>query len=249
VATTEITPAPRATPSVARQVRRGIGWTAAGLAALVLASALLKNPGAKDGITNTNVDTGHTTVNIEPQWKAMFVVAVVAAISILVFRRLRRWSERPRWLMPLSVGVLVAGCALMLWPSTIADAYGDTHTCTALLDAWHPVVANPGAADLAVRAGLYNVPLQHSPYHDAARMHAFYLAQQRTLQSRAAAIQATPAYQRAERYVEWTISQNACAPQARTSFAASGAVFIGGAAALTGATAITRKRKAARHPA
>ena len=246
MATTEITPSHRATPSVARQVLRGVSWTAAGLATLALASALLKNPGAKDGITNTDVDTGHTTVNIEPQWKAMFVVAVIAVISIFVLRRLRHWAERPRWLMPLSVGVLIAGCALMLWPSTVSDAYDDTHTCTALLDVWHPVVANPGAADLAVRAGLYNVQLKHSPYQDAARMHAFYLAQQRTLQARDAAIRATPAYQRAERYVEWTISQNACAPQARTRFAASSAVFAGGAAALTGATAISRRRKSAR---
>jgi len=248
MATVDTASAPRATPSVARQVLRGISWTAAGLATLALASALLKNPGATDGITNTDTNTGHTTVNIEPQWKAMFVVAVVAAISFLVFRRVRRWSERPRWLMPLSVGVLVAGCALMLWPSTVSDAYDDTHTCTALLDAWHPVVANPGAADLAVRASLYNVQLKHSPYHDAARMHAFYLEQQRTLQARDVAIRATPAYQRAERYVEWTISQSACAPQARARFAASSTVFVGGAALLAGAVALSRKRKAARHP-
>ena len=243
MATADGSQALRSTPSAAHQVVRGIGWSVAGLATLLLVTMVLKNPGAKDGITNTDTDTGHTTVNIEPQWKAMLVVAVVAGSAFFVFRRLRRWSERPRWLLPFSVVVLVASAALMLMPLTVTDGYSDSHTCSALLDAWHPIVANPGAADLAVRSSLYNVKLEHSPFHDAARERAFYAAQRTRIEARGRAITATPAYQRAERYVEWTTSQNACAPRARTLFAASSAVLLGGAAGLSGATALSRKRR------
>ena len=102
------------------QVLRGIGWTAGGLLTLFVAGLLIQKPGTNEGFIEDDVD-GHTTVAIHPQWKAIALVVGVLVASTIVFRRLRKWQARPRWLLPLVIAILFAASLVALKPFGLSE--------------------------------------------------------------------------------------------------------------------------------
>jgi hypothetical protein len=204
--------------SFGRQVARGIGFFVGGAFAL-LAVAMLVSWLSSD-------DDGRPVLGLR-LGATVAVLALAAGVS-LVQRSLRRWSGRPRWLVPAAVVVLVAA----LVPAVYAPApsTSDADGCTPLLNAWEPVVAEPSAADLAFYEGVFTTPLPKGK----AQLAAFLSAQE--------AKHRMPAFERVSSYALWLDSDAACAPSSRTHLAWSAAGLGVGAAALT--LAVRRRRSA-----
>jgi hypothetical protein len=241
VATTDLIAPARARRPIGVQVLRGIGWTGAGLFALGMAALLVETPGANEGIINDDLN-GHTTIAIHPQWKAIAVVFGVVVVCTLAFRRLRRWQARPRWLMPLAVVILIGSTITALKPFGMSSE-SDSQSCIPVVDAWHQVVPNPGPVDMRVWRSQFAVQLHRSPYTDPARSRQFYDQQRATIRAQESAIKATPAFQRGERYMDWTFTQGVCAPRSRQYLGVSALVLIGGSAALAAVTVVPLRRR------
>jgi hypothetical protein len=212
----------RRTPPVLVQVARGVGWTALLLATLLIGLLLVTKPGRANGFG--------------PQWEAIAIVGAVVVGTVLVVRRLRRWPARPRWLVP-SVFVLVVVAALPAFAWFDRNDEGISGiSCVPLVDAWHEVVPAASSSDMAVWTGLERVftPLSSDPV----------LRQAAIEQERAEiiSVRATPAYQRADRYVLWNTSQDSCAPRSRDRLLLSAGLLAGGALLLTGATVVATRR-------
>jgi len=210
--------------SAPRQALRGVGFFV-GLVVALFAMVLLW------GVAEWLLGDG-TGWDI-PGWRrasALVIGLVVVGGSVVTWRRLRAWVDRPRWLVPAAAAVLVVG----LLPALILPAPADDFTgspCVPIADAWRPAVT-ASASDLAFfQAGMHNgLP---SSVHDRASL-AAYTASQRARQQ-------APAYQRASRYELWAAGGGSCAPRSRVALGWS-AVGLGlGAAALS--LGVRRRRR------
>ena len=244
VLTAESGRAPRGTRPVVIQLLRGVGWSVAGLSSLALARLLLTTPGDQ-GLIEFDNSSWHPTIHLHPQWQAIFLVGAVAGISYFVFRRIRGWPTRPRWLMPVGVVVLVAAAVPALKPFTTTSEL-DARSCVPLVDAWHPVVPDPGPSDRAVWQSQYKSlsPIP-SDLVDPAKRRAFVDEQRRVLLAYQQQIRSTPAFHRADRYIVWSFTRGICAPRSRHYLVASGALLSGGAAIGLGGVTVRRRRNRA----
>jgi hypothetical protein len=208
---------------VGRQLLRGIGFFA-GLAAAGFGILML--------VTLVQWVRGVDDAALIPAWRritALAIVAVLVAGSILTWRRLRAWADRPRWLVPMAGLVLVAALVPAVWlPAPAEDLAGSS--CVPLANAWRPIVT-ASAADMAFfESGRRSGP------PSTVRDHASLLAYTAVLRAR----QQTPAYQRASHYITWVVTGGRCAPRSRTALEWSAAGLGLGAAAIT--LAVRRRR-------
>jgi hypothetical protein len=232
VASAGIGAAPRPNRSVGIQVARGVGFTVVLLLALWITIYI----GAALFFTD-----GSSASDFHPYWPAVVPVAVVAIASVLAYRRMRAWTERPRWLVPCSMLLIGATLLIAFFPFSVTREFA-SNTCMAITDAWHPVTATPAPADMAVWHSLFENPIPPSPYTDPVRRHAYYQREIRSYRARHNRIVATAAFQRADRYIWWTYGQGPCTAASRDLLVASGATLLLGTAAL--GVAVTRRRRA-----
>lgn len=225
--------APRPNRAVGVQIARGVGFTVlllVGLwAAVYVGSALffIRDFGA---------------YVFHPYWPAVVPVAALIVASVIAIRRMRAWAERPRWLIPCALLVVGATFAFAFVPFSVTREHA-SNSCIAITDAWHPVVATPAPADMAVWHSLSEVPpIPSPPYADAVRRLAFARREIRIYRARHDRIFATAAYQRADSYIWWTYGQGPCAAPSRNLLAASGGTLLFGSAML--GIAVTRRRRA-----
>jgi hypothetical protein len=246
VTTAETERSPRRSRPVVIQILRGVGWTMAGLLSLTLAEFLLTNPGDQSPI---QFDSGgwHATVDLHPQWRAILLVGAVAGVSYFLFRRVRRWPTRPRWLLPLGVVVLVAAAVPALKPFTTSSEL-DSRSCVPLVDAWHPVVHNPGPSDLAVWQSQYKSlsPIP-SDLVDPVKRRAFVDEERRIFLAEQQQIRSTAAFQRADGYIIWTFTRGVCTPRSRQYLTFSAALLGIGAVIGVGAVSVRRRRLQTSH--
>jgi hypothetical protein len=232
-----IAAAPRRNRSVRVQIARGIGFTAAllvGLYVVLYVGAVL---------FYVNDDFNESTFH--PNWSAIVPVTGVAVATWLVLWRARAWDGRPRWLVPCSLLVVTATLLIAFWPFRVTTDTIPT-TCAAIADAWHPVVSEPAPADMRVwRTSIAIVPFVKSPYTDPVKRRAFYQQELSRIHARQARLEAMPAVQRAERYIDWTYTRGVCTPTARSLLIVSGGTLALGVGALSALT-LRRRRSAER---
>lgn len=185
------------------QVVRGIAWSAL----IVVAAAIVAwvDP----------IDRGAV------HGKRLAVVVGVTLGGLLAYLLVRRWNTRPRWFLPLAIGVLAASAWPAFWAFPNPDSAGVT--CSAMADAWLPVVKTPSATDQALVAREYTVPASIA---DAP------LAEKRAWFESLQLLQISPAVQRVQRWETWGAGQGPCAPRARRQLAASAVVLVVGAIGL-----------------
>jgi SAM-dependent methyltransferase len=225
--------APRPNRAVGVQIARGVGFTVlllVGLwAAVYVGSALffIRDFGA---------------YVFHPYWPAVVPVAALIVASVIAIRRMRAWAVRPRWLVPCALLVVGATFAIAFVPFSVTREYA-SNSCIAITDAWHPVVATPAPADMAVWHSLSEVrPIPSPPYTDPVRRYVYAQHEIHIYRARHARIVATPAYQRADSYIWWTYGQGPCTATSRNLLAASGGVLVLGSAIL--GVAVRRRRRA-----
>jgi hypothetical protein len=165
-----------------------------------------------------------TAVHLAPQWAAIAVVAVFALVVWTLVRRIKRWDDRPRWLLPTFVALAVAACALSLAPFSVTkvDPVDGSVGCVALVSAWDRVESPPNASDLAAYRSALLSPAQ---FRDPAAVQAARRATRR------------PEYQRVEAYFGWAYAHPnaACAPRARQLLSAAAILLAIGLLAAGGA--------------
>jgi hypothetical protein len=175
-------------------------------------------------------------------WAAILPTVALAVASWIAFRRMRAWDDRPRLLIPATVLVVATTSLIAYWPYSVATLTAPS-TRVAVADAWHPVVAEPSEADLVVwQSHNELMPFPKAPTTDPVGRRAFYQDIRRRFLARRARIEATPAFQRADRYIWWTYGQGPCTATSRNLLAASGGVLLLGGAAL--GMAVKRRRRA-----
>lgn len=213
--------------SVVHQVLRGVGFTLAAsfwlLLALWLAGGLLTSEDA------------FVEAAVPPARRAASVAVVVAlAVAVLLVRRwLRRWEDRPHWLMPAAWLVLLGALIPAVAIPTARDDFG-SRVCVPLADAWRPVLT-ASASDLAYWRSVYAAappPLTHDHAQNRAQLQGYLAAQ--------SAKRAAPAFVRADNYVLWASAGGSCAPRSRTALGWSAAGFGLGAGGI--AFAVRRRR-------
>jgi hypothetical protein len=204
-------------------------FTALGLAALWMLLVLLVDP-VEGGL-------------VHPQWRSIGVCLFIGCAVFAVLRAYRRWTQRPRWLVPLSVVVVLFATGIAFAPFSIRGSDTSSSTdCVAVVDLWHDVVPSPSASDWQLfESWWFTLPPPLTATDPAERRRQF-AAQREAAIARTTELEASPGFQRAYRYITWQSSQEACAPQARRYVAASGVVLVGGLAALTTIAAIRRRR-------
>jgi len=196
--------------SIRRQVLRGIGFFAAGASALVAVGTLASWVHADDA----------GQAGLGRRLGATAVVLTLVAGGFVSVRRLRRWSERPGWLVPAVAALMLAASI----PAVYAGGNGQYDgSCIPVLQAWQPSMTEPSAADVAYFESVLRTPLPHG----RAALATFISAQQHKRRA--------PAFQRVDRYETWRFSEASCAPSSRSHLAWSAAGLGVGAAALTGA--------------
>jgi hypothetical protein len=220
--------------SVGRQVIRAAVGTVVGLGVLWLVALLLTTPDEKAPALIENDLDRHTAFHLAPQWTALLIVVVLAGISWVLWRRIRRWSARPRWLLPTLGGLAAIACIVALAPFTVpkVDPLIDGSTdCVALVNAWSPGVPTPSPSDLNAYKTA-NEPLTRAQYQDPAVVAAARLAQ------------TAPAYQRVERYWMWTYGNpsSACVPRSRKMLGGAAAVLAAGLVCIGGVLVLKRVR-------
>lgn len=228
--------APRPTRSARVQIARGIGFTIAllvGLWITIYVGELLFFPHDLN------------TRPFRPYWPAVVPVAVVGVGSASAFIHMRDWTGRPRWLIPCSLLVVATTFAIALVPFSVTREFG-SNVCVAIADAWHPVIPTPAPGDLAVWHGLHELsPGPVPPFIDPVRRRAWAQNEIRTYRARHDRIVATAAYQRADRYVWWTLGQGPCTSTSRKLLVASGTDLTLGTLGL-GTLARRRRRSQTR---
>jgi hypothetical protein len=201
--------------SVGRQLLRGVGFFAGGASALLTVVMLLSwvhdDEYGRAGLARRLAGTG--------------VVLALVAGGYVTRRQLRRWGERPRWLVPAAVAVFVVALVPAAYAPSNAFYAG---SCVPILTAWEPAMSSPSAADLAYYESTFKIPLPRTNAQRAAFVHAQEARQQ------------TPAYQRVSRFRFWYASEASCAPASRNRLGWSAAGLGVGAAALT--VAVRRRR-------
>jgi hypothetical protein len=208
--------------SIAAQVGRAAGFTALVVGLIGVGVWVSGAPEASDN--------GYVT--FRPHWALYGALCAAAAAGFFLVRRVRRWVDRPRWLLPAAAGILIVAAVPALKPYTISPELTPL-TCVPLLDAWHPVIPHPGPTNWAVWTSIYSAP----PPSTSAEAKA-------TL-ARVQAEKATSAYATDARYAEWTFGPGECVAKSRRTLAISLAVLGGGSAAVVAATALVKRRRRA----
>src|SRR3954470_18226006 len=122
-----------------RQLLRGVAFTAGLLVGLYLAALTIAWLYNEDGFVDLSTPR---RLAVAGTW-----VGIAAAAS-LTWRRLRSWSERPRWLVAAAAVVAIVGTAPAVAIPAPAVAGFISH-CVPVADAWRPVMPPPSAAELA----------------------------------------------------------------------------------------------------
>ncbi len=210
--------------SVLRQVLRGIGFTLLGLVAVVLAGD------AGDWLRG---QSGWGDLSATERSAVAGSWLVLVAALVLTWRRLRRWQERPRWLMRCAAVVAFVGLLPMVAVPAPAQARDISH-CVPLADAWRPSVSAPAAADIAFARSVDAVEhrrVAQRPYRPSHGAADAYLAQ---IES--------PAYSSVALFQLWQRSPGSCASRSRVARGSSAAGLGVGAAAI--GLAVRRRRRA-----
>jgi hypothetical protein len=205
-----------------RQLLRGVAITVALLVGLLLVATavpwLLNGDGFDDLSAPRRLAVAGTWVGL-------------AAGLTFTWRRLRRWSERPRWLVPAAAAIVVAG----LVPAVVMQAPvqpGFISHCVPVADAWRPVMARPSAADVAYMTA------HPKPSHVSLNV---MTRQQRDAFDAAFNVWlSSPAYAHMTIYSIWQDGPGPCAVPSRAHLGWSAAGLGVGAAGLT--VAVRRRR-------
>ena len=159
------------------------------------------------------------------------VVAVVGTTVWLTVRRLRTWSERPRWLLPVGAFLVLASAVVALVPFTI-HPQGMPQECVPLFHAWEPTLRAPANSDMAVFTSVL-VPADLNLKDPVTR--------RRRLEADAVTRQ-SPAFRRAQTYYRWTFGPGPCGRGSRESLAKSAALLIAGLGVLIGVGSAQKAR-------
>ena len=187
------------------QIGRGVGFTTLGLGLI----------GAGVWVSGAPEASDNGDVTFQPHWALYAVLCVAAIAGYMLVWRVRRWAARPRWLLPLTAGVLIVAAVPALKPYTIAPELTPL-TCVPLLDAWHPVVPHPSRADWAVWTAIYEATPPSTQTEAKADL------------ARVQTAKATPAYAADARYAQWTFGPGECVAKSQRTLSISLAILAGG---------------------
>ena len=209
--------------SVGRQLGRGVAFTVALLVGLTVAFSAVGWLIDLDGDSDLSA-AQRTGVGLA--WLA------IAAVLAVLWRRLRQWSGRPRWLVPAAVVIAVAGLTpAVIAPAPHRPAY--ISHCAPLADAWRPVMAAPTVADLAY--------MKAHPKPTHVSLNVMTRQQRDAYEAAFNAWLSSPAYSHVLLYQLWQDGPGPCGASSRTDLGRSAAGLGVGALALT--IAVRRRTK------
>jgi len=133
------------------------------------------------------------------------------------------------------VAIAAAGC-IALWPSVSGFGAGPDHStgCVAVLNGWHAQKSAPSAADVDALDAAYPATPTEAQRNDPAFMAEF--------QARLRAVQALPAWQHANVYLDWNNGSGACISESRQRLIRSG-VALASLAVFCAGVAYTRRTR------